>query len=145
VTQGEEKGVDPIYRYVGNRLRHFRRERGLRQAAMAEVIGISTQQYQKYEDARSKCSLTNLYALADYLEIDPSAILPVSLQNTNGSPIAEKESLQSALENKNSNHSETQTSPVAIDVGRLVAAFLSIEESETRDRILGIVETMADQ
>ncbi|MEL7184087.1 MAG: helix-turn-helix transcriptional regulator, partial [Pseudomonadota bacterium] len=46
-----------VYVHVGQRLRALRQERGLTQAQAARIIEVSPQQYQKYEDARSRCSL----------------------------------------------------------------------------------------
>jgi transcriptional regulator with XRE-family HTH domain len=65
-----------IYDYVGRQLRAHRVGKGMTQAQAARVIDISPQQYQKYEDAHSKCSLTNLMVLADHYRVPLSAFLP---------------------------------------------------------------------
>jgi transcriptional regulator with XRE-family HTH domain len=55
-----------IYAQVGRKLKQLRSEKGFTQAQIAQIIDVSAQQYQKYEDARNKCSLNNLAILADY-------------------------------------------------------------------------------
>lgn len=56
----------PIYRFVGNRLRKFRTDRQLTQAQVAEVIGVSPQQYQKYEDAQSRATIALVLLLSKF-------------------------------------------------------------------------------
>ena len=65
-----------IYDYVGDQLRAHRIGRGLTQAQVARIIGISPQQYQKYEDAQSKCSLSSLEILAAHYGVPLTAFLP---------------------------------------------------------------------
>ncbi|MEP4638208.1 MAG: helix-turn-helix transcriptional regulator, partial [Yoonia sp.] len=65
-----------IYDYVGGQMRSHRIGRGLTQAQVAKVIGISPQQYQKYEDAQSRCSLTSLETLATFYGVAFTAFLP---------------------------------------------------------------------
>ena len=65
-----------IYDHVGGQLRAQRIGRGLTQAQVAKIIDISPQQYQKYEDAQSKCSLTSLEILADYYGVPLISFLP---------------------------------------------------------------------
>jgi transcriptional regulator with XRE-family HTH domain len=68
--------TDEIYDYVGSQMRANRIGRGLTQAQIAKVIGISPQQYQKYEDARSKCSLNSIKILAGYYGVPLTTFLP---------------------------------------------------------------------
>ena len=135
----EGKGIDSVYRYVGNRLRHYRRERGLKQAALAEVIGVSPQQYQKYEDAQSKCSLTNLLKLADFLSVDIRAIMPMGVDSY-GEP-AEQGRERRVLE-------DAGPSPAPLSSGadltaRLVSAFMTVDDTETRERLVLFIESLA--
>lgn len=67
---------DDVYAQVGQRLRTLRTQAGLTQAAVAAIINVSSQQYQKYEDAQSKCSLTYLMILADHYGVPIASLLP---------------------------------------------------------------------
>ncbi|MEM6742093.1 MAG: helix-turn-helix transcriptional regulator, partial [Pseudomonadota bacterium] len=55
---GSPATPDETYEHVGRKLREFRVARKMTQAQVAKIIEVSPQQYQKYEDAQSKCSLT---------------------------------------------------------------------------------------
>lgn len=73
--------TDRIYDHVGGQLRAQRIGRGLTQAQIAKIIDISPQQYQKYEDAQSKCSLTSLEILAEYYGVTLTSFLPEETSN----------------------------------------------------------------
>lgn len=72
---------DRIYDHVGGQLRAQRIGRGLTQAQVAKIIDISPQQYQKYEDAQSKCSLTSLEVLAEFYGVPLTSFLPEEPSN----------------------------------------------------------------
>ncbi len=137
----EPKNVDPVYRYVGNRLRHFRRERGLKQAALAEVIGVSPQQYQKYEDAQSKCSLTNLFKLAEHLGVDIHSIMPIGVDSY-GEPsdrMPDRAVNDIAAGAGSGHHAAAEGDMIA----RLVSSFLLINDIEAREHLVRFIERMA--
>lgn len=52
---------------VGAKLRHLRREAGLSQSELAERIGVSYQQVQKYEKAANRLSASMLWECAEAL------------------------------------------------------------------------------
>lgn len=137
----DSKFTDPVYRYVGNRLRHFRRERGLKQAALAEVIGVSPQQYQKYEDAQSKCSLTNLFKLAEFLGVDIHSIMPIGI-DAYGEPASETPDhvvRDTADGDERVFHGTSEGDMIA----RLVSSFLTIDDPEAREHLVRFIERMA--
>ena len=51
------------------RLYQLRRERGLSQEALAEVVGVTRQAVQKWESGASRPDMDNLAALADYFDV----------------------------------------------------------------------------
>jgi transcriptional regulator with XRE-family HTH domain len=62
----EERPVDV---HVGGRLRLFRLRAGLSQTALAERIGLTFQQLQKYEKGRNRISAGTLLALSRNLDV----------------------------------------------------------------------------
>ena len=60
---------NPVDLHVGARIRMRRRELGLSQETLAEAIGITFQQLQKYERGANRISASRLYALALVLKI----------------------------------------------------------------------------
>jgi len=57
----------PIDLYVGQRLRSLRRHAGMGQAELAEVLGVTFQQIQKYETGANRISASKLYEAANAL------------------------------------------------------------------------------
>lgn len=65
--------IDPVDRHVGQRLRHLRHLAGLSQTAIAESVGITFQQIQKYESGANRLSGSRMWHLARVLDAQPSA------------------------------------------------------------------------
>ncbi len=62
------EGPDPVDVLVGERVRLLRKERGVSQNALAEAIGVTFQQVQKYERAANRISISMLSRIANALE-----------------------------------------------------------------------------
>ncbi|RMF15281.1 MAG: helix-turn-helix domain-containing protein [Alphaproteobacteria bacterium] len=65
-----------IERYVGQRIRARRTERGVTQQELARALGISYQQVQKYENGSNRISAGRLYVVARLLGVDLSYFFP---------------------------------------------------------------------
>lgn len=65
-----------------NRLYRLRRERGVSQEDLANVVGVSRQAVQKWESGASRPDMDNLIALADYFQVS----LDHLILGTEGSP-----------------------------------------------------------
>ncbi|WP_413207940.1 helix-turn-helix domain-containing protein [Rhodospirillum sp. A1_3_36] len=59
----------PVDRHVGHRIQQRRKSLGLTQAQLAEALGISMQQVQKYETAFNRISASRLYELSQALAV----------------------------------------------------------------------------
>jgi transcriptional regulator with XRE-family HTH domain len=65
-----DRGPNPVDRHVGLRLRMRRRELGLSQERLAQAVGLTFQQIQKYERAANRISASKLWELARILRTD---------------------------------------------------------------------------
>lgn len=54
---------------IGRRLRLFREMKGITQVALAERVGLTFQQIQKYERAQNRISCSKLVEIAEALEV----------------------------------------------------------------------------
>lgn len=54
---------------IGERIRKFRQEAGLSQEGLAELVGVSFQQIQKYESGYTTLNITKLQQIADALQM----------------------------------------------------------------------------
>ena len=117
--EAREWQSEDVYAAIGRRLRELRSGRGMTQAQTAEVIGVSPQQYQKYEDAQSKCSITNLLTLADHYGVSVSSIIPDCDEHIAG-----------------------QVSVEADLLARLVAAYTGLGSPAEKVRVVQLLEAM---
>jgi len=60
---------------LGQRVRYLRREKGMSQTALAEQVGMTFQQVQKYENGSNRISATTLVKLAEALDVTAVALL----------------------------------------------------------------------
>lgn len=66
---------DPLDVAVGQRIRLTRKARGVSQAALAEHLGVSFQQTQKYEKGSNRVSASMLIRIAERLETTVGALV----------------------------------------------------------------------
>lgn len=64
--------VHPVDAHVGRKVREVRLLRGLTQANVAEQLGLSFQQLQKYETGHNRVSASRMYEIARLLKVEPS-------------------------------------------------------------------------
>ena len=70
---------------IGQRLRELREERGVTQQELAEAVGVTFQQIQKYERGVNRISAGKLLRLIRYLHVKCDQFLSSCL-DLNGSP-----------------------------------------------------------
>ena len=80
--------INPIDRHIGLQVRKLRRGRGLTQAGLAEHLGLSFQQVQKYEAGVNRVSGSALVGIAQALDV-PVARLFEGLPAAAARPAAE--------------------------------------------------------
>jgi transcriptional regulator with XRE-family HTH domain len=64
-----QKPPDPLDRLIGRNIRFFRIESGLSQTTLAERVGVSFQQLQKYENAANRVPASRLIRIARALNV----------------------------------------------------------------------------
>jgi transcriptional regulator with XRE-family HTH domain len=125
-------GPNPIDRHVGLRIRMRRKELGVSQEKLAESIGLTFQQVQKYERAANRVSASKLWEMSRALStnigyfyegLENGAALP-------GSNVP-RESMQDFL-----------MTPEGIE---LAAVFPKIAKSRLRRKVLDLVRAMAGE
>lgn len=127
-----ESGPNPIDRHVGLRIRMRRKELGISQERLAESIGLTFQQVQKYERAANRVSASKLWEMSRALATsisyfyeglgDPAEALGSNLP---------RESIQNFL-----------LTPEGIE---LAAVFPKIAKGRVRRKVLDLVRAMAGE
>lgn len=67
-----ERSPQEIDRYVGARIRARRKLVGLSQEELGNVIGVTFQQIQKYENGSNRIGAARLFEIAEALEVSPA-------------------------------------------------------------------------
>ncbi len=71
-----KKGGDPVDKYVGEQIRRYRMMAGLSQTALAETLGVTFQQVQKYEKGTNRIAPSRLVKIAQLLNVEISNFYP---------------------------------------------------------------------
>lgn len=66
---------------IGERLRFFRKKRGLTQAALANILSISPQQLQKYEIGKNRISASRIKQVAEVLDVPVNYLMNHPTEN----------------------------------------------------------------
>lgn len=104
---------------IGHRVRHLRKVKGITQSELANALGLSFQQVQKYEKGVSRVSVQLLMMIAEYLEVDIGELIDAPDPQRAGEDPSEAE------------------------IRDLVAAFGSLEDRAMRSAILELVKKLA--
>ena len=67
--QAKKTGPNPIDKHVGSRVRMRRTMLGLTQEKIADALGLTFQQVQKYEKGTNRISASRLHQLAGILQV----------------------------------------------------------------------------
>jgi transcriptional regulator with XRE-family HTH domain len=116
----------PIDKLVGARIRQRRRERGMSQMLIAEKIGLTFQQIQKYERGGNRVSASKLYQIAQVLETPVEWFFPAIVTDAERTPV-----LDSAV------HSAELVKSIEI------AAVWNRVPNRTRQLVLSFLKNMA--
>lgn len=63
-----KRNTSEIDKEIGKRIRIYRSHRGVSQAKLGEILGVSFQQIQKYESASNRVSASSLLNIANALD-----------------------------------------------------------------------------
>ena len=120
--------LDPIDRSVGRQLRKRRLELGLSQLGVAEAIGVTFQQIQKYEGGTNRIVASRLYDLAQVLKV------PVEYFFPDAKPESEfaEEGEPSAFGH-----------PAPNETLSLVKAYYDVQEPALRRKLIDLVRSVA--
>jgi len=128
-----ERAPNPIDRHVGLRIRLRRRELGVSQERLADSIGLTFQQVQKYERAANRVSASKLWEMAKAL----STSITYFYEGL-GDPSPAREEAESET-------SDIQAFLMTPEGMELAALFPQIRRARVRRRLLDLVRAMAEE
>jgi len=102
----------PVDIHVGKRIKEIRTVRGLTQSNVADYLGISFQQLQKYETGANRVSASRMFELSKLLDITPAFFFEgLEVQNYDTMP------------------------PMDMETARIAAALSRIKNKKLKNRI----------
>lgn len=126
--------VDHVDKHVSNKLRAKRIMLGLSQQALADEVGVSVQQIQKYERAHNRISSGKLYHFANFLNI-PIEYFFDGLDSRTKPHIFAEDAANVTIDSGVSER----------DVLILIRAFNEIEDFDTRKRLLELAKSISNE
>jgi transcriptional regulator with XRE-family HTH domain len=124
---GRKRLLDETDQLVARNIRYQRIQRGMSQEAVADELGLTFQQLQKYEKGVNRISIGRLVRIARILNV-PLPVLLDGVEESGGqqeAPVTLSERLSDRLS------------------VRLIEAFASIPEAETRRAFVILLEQIA--
>jgi transcriptional regulator with XRE-family HTH domain len=128
----DDRAPNPIDRHVGLRIRMRRKELGISQEKLAESIGLTFQQVQKYERAANRVSASKLWEMAQAL-------------NTNIAYFYEGLGEESSSDPANLSRDVVQDFLLTPEGVELAGTFPRIPQGRLRRKIVELVRAMADE
>lgn len=126
--------------YVGDRLKKRRLEVGMTQTELANHLGLTFQQVQKYEWATNRVAASRLYEIATILGTDLAYFFE-GWQQVAGLPAPPQGPVARDLAKESAGHGHEND--LAEAEGReAAAAFLAIQDGEMRKRLLSLIKSM---
>ena len=121
------RSVRPVDVLVGQNIRICRMQRGLSQSELAERIGLTFQQIQKYEKAANRVGASRLIQVADALGVPLATLFEGSATAASGEPDMSGRALLAH--------------PHAL---RLLQAFHRIADGKHRAAVLHLLESISE-
>lgn len=133
----KKKGrANSIDEHVGLQLRQRRALLGLSQEKLADQVGITFQQIQKYENGANRVSASRLYEFSKVLEIPVNFFFDNYALGANKSSIGFAENEQAAFEGQDDVMKRKETL-------ELVRVYYSIKNPKLRKDLFKLVKSMA--
>lgn len=128
-STGNQRSANSVDGHVGSRVRLRRLELGLSQEKLAEQLGITFQQVQKYERGTNRIGASRLHQIALVLQA------PITYFFEGASDRVVPRGTESAP------LSQVLSDPATV---RLVRAFATITDPQLKQKAVGIIEAIAD-
>jgi len=122
---GEDQGPDPIDIAVGHRIRVRRKWLGVSQSTLADHLGVSFQQVQKYERGANRVSASMLVKIAHKLDTSVGELVGETASPQSDESLFEKLAVPGAVQ--------------------LLEAFASVQQPALRTAILNLTRSLIEE
>jgi transcriptional regulator with XRE-family HTH domain len=129
-----KKAPNEVDHAIGQRIKARRQYLGYNQQTLAEQIGVSYQQVQKYENGSDRVGASRLFAIAKALEVDISYFFE---EYTDAPPDDD------AMQRFGREHVAVERAAKDPETRRLLKIFMTIENPELRSKLIDMAELFA--
>lgn len=131
-----KKAPGDFDRHVGRRIRMRRIQVGMSQERLADSLGVTFQQVQKYEKGANRITMSRMRIVSQVLGV-PMAFFSEGAPGEDGMVLA-----SGFAENRQADYAvELFSTPEGVALAR---AFASIEDPKVRRRVVDLVTTLAE-
>jgi transcriptional regulator with XRE-family HTH domain len=130
----DERSANAVDRRIGQKVRTRRLEVNMSQERLAELLGVTFQQVQKYEKGVNRIAASRLFDIAASLDVPIAHFFEGLAAGRGGRAVAEEQS-ESFLY-------ETISTPEGL---QLVSMFASIKSPKVRRRVLDLVRALTEE
>jgi transcriptional regulator with XRE-family HTH domain len=127
----DERAANAVDRKLGQRVRSRRLEIGMSQERLAELLGVTFQQVQKYEKGVNRMAASRLHDIAAALEMPIARFFEGLAGRASGVAESSKDYIDDAL--------------ATPEGAQLMALFASIKNQKVRRRVVELVKALADE
>lgn len=120
----------PVDRHVGLRIRMRRKELGVSQEKLADRVGLTFQQVQKYERGANRVSASRLWEIAAALQVTIGYFYEGLPELTDTDQASARRDVQDLL--------------LSNDGAELATSFLNIRSAKVRRKIVDLVRSLAE-
>ncbi len=127
----DERAANAVDRRLGQRVRTRRLEIGMSQEKLAELLGVTFQQVQKYEKGVNRIAASRLYDIASALDMSVARFFEgIAPHRGKGASDEEQGFIHDAL-----------STPEGM---QLISLFASIKSQKVRRRVVELVRALAE-
>ncbi|MGI9406840.1 MAG: helix-turn-helix domain-containing protein [Hyphomicrobiaceae bacterium] len=132
-----ERRPHPIDKFVGEKVKHYRKRKKLTQTELGNELGLTFQQIQKYEKGSNRIGASRIFLLAKLLEVPVYKFfdgLELELNVADMPGFAETP------------NADYNANPVRLEERHeLLTAFASVQDPATRKRIIDLVKAIGQE
>ena len=141
-TIATKKAPNSIDKHVGRRVRMRRKMLAMSQTQLAEALGLTYQQVQKYEDGTNRIGAGRLQQISDILQV-PVAFFFEGMASTPTTAAAPNASAPHGSHGSGLSMAQIDDFVSNSDGLRLIGAFMRIDNAALRRRIVMLVQEIA--
>lgn len=130
--KGRASEIDQL---IGARLKEVRKQQRLTQEDLAEKLGVSFQQVQKYENGKNRISFASIYELSNYLNISLEDFMNGVEDNAASGMNDNPQSKLDKIADKNA--------VTVKETDELLKVYYSLADPKLRKNLLKLVKSMA--